>query len=83
MTTFREEFDSIGMKEVPIDAYYGVQSLRAAENFRITGTKVHPEMITDIHYEYLMAGSRIIKTNTFGCNSLKFDKAGEIKIVFL
>lgn len=46
MTMFREEFDSIGMKEVPAEAYYGVQSLRAAENFRITGTKVHPEMIT-------------------------------------
>ena len=45
MTKFREEYDSIGMKEVPVDAYYGVQSLRAAENFRITGTKVHPEMI--------------------------------------
>ncbi len=45
---FRNEYDSIGMKEVPIDAYYGVQSLRAAENFRITGTKVHPEMIKAI-----------------------------------
>ena len=45
MTQFRNEYDSIGMKEVPVDAYYGVQSLRAAENFRITGTKVHPEMI--------------------------------------
>jgi len=45
MATFRQEYDSIGMKEVPVEAYYGVQSLRAAENFRITGTKVHPEMI--------------------------------------
>lgn len=45
MTQFRKEYDSIGMKEVPISAYYGVQSLRAAENFRITGTRVHPEMI--------------------------------------
>ncbi len=48
MTQFRNEYDSIGMKEVPVDAYYGVQSLRAAENFRITGTKVHPEMIIAI-----------------------------------
>ncbi len=48
MMQFRNEYDSIGMKEVPIDAYYGVQSLRAAENFRITGTKVHPEMIKAI-----------------------------------
>ena len=48
MTNFREEFDSLGKKEVPTDAYYGVQSLRAAENFRITGTKVHPEIIKSI-----------------------------------
>ncbi len=48
MTQFRNEHDSIGMKEVPVDAYYGVQSMRAAENFRITGTKVHPEMIKAI-----------------------------------
>lgn len=48
MTQFRNEYDSIGMEKVPIDAYYGVQSLRAAKNFRITGTKVHPEMIRAI-----------------------------------
>ncbi len=48
MTICRKEYDSIGMKEVPIDAYYGVQSLRAAENFQISGTKVHPEMIKAI-----------------------------------
>ncbi|MBQ4517696.1 MAG: aspartate ammonia-lyase [Clostridia bacterium] len=45
---FREEFDSLGKKEVPADAYYGVQSLRAYENFQISGKKVHPEMIRSI-----------------------------------
>ena len=48
MKNFREEFDSLGKKEVPIDAYYGIQSLRAYENFKITGTKVHPEIIKSI-----------------------------------
>ncbi len=48
MESFREEYDSLGMKEVPVDAYYGVQSLRAAENFKITGTKVHPEIVKSI-----------------------------------
>ncbi len=48
MDNFREEFDSLGKKQVPADAYYGVQSLRAAENFKITGTKVHPEIIKSI-----------------------------------
>jgi len=41
----RTEHDSIGTKEVPLDAYYGVQTLRAVENFNITGTKMHPELI--------------------------------------
>ncbi len=46
---------------------------------------LHPEMITDIHYEYLMAGSQILKTNTFGCNALKFPEDGDMsleKLVF-
>lgn len=38
----RVEYDSIGMMEVPSDVYYGIQSLRAKENFEITGKKVHP-----------------------------------------
>ena len=48
MEEFRIESDSIGKKEVPIDAYYGVQSLRAKENFKISGRKVHPEFIKSI-----------------------------------
>lgn len=48
MEKFRLERDSIGEKQVPIDAYYGVQSLRAKENFRISGQKVHPEFINSI-----------------------------------
>ena len=46
----RIEHDSIGDKEVPIDAYYGVQSLRAAENFPITGLDLHPEVVNSIVY---------------------------------
>lgn len=45
MQEFRIERDSIGEKQVPIDAYYGVQSLRAKENFKISGKKVHTEFI--------------------------------------
>lgn len=44
----RLEKDSIGEKYVPMNAYYGVQSLRAMENFQITGTKMHPEMIRSL-----------------------------------
>jgi aspartate ammonia-lyase len=45
---YRRENDSIGCKEVPEDVYYGVQSLRAAENFRITGLYMHPEIINSL-----------------------------------
>ena len=48
--TYRLERDSIGEKQVPADAYYGVQTLRAAENFHITGLAVHPEMINSLAY---------------------------------
>ncbi len=47
---FREEKDSLGTKNVPEDVYYGVQTLRAAENFNITGLTMHPEIINSLAY---------------------------------
>ena len=44
----RLESDSIGTMEVPEDAYYGVQALRAKENFPITGTLLHPVFIKNL-----------------------------------
>lgn len=37
---FRIEHDLLGEREVPFDAYYGVHSLRATENFPISGTTI-------------------------------------------
>ncbi|MBJ7947536.1 aspartate ammonia-lyase [Bacillus toyonensis] len=42
----RIEKDFLGEKEVPSVAYYGVQTLRAVENFPITGYRIHPSLIT-------------------------------------
>ncbi|MGU3461949.1 aspartate ammonia-lyase [Bacillus sp. D48C] len=42
----RIEKDFLGEKEVPSAAYYGVQTLRAVENFPITGYRIHPSLIT-------------------------------------
>jgi len=39
------EKDSLGEKKVPIDVYYGIQTLRAVENFPISGIKEHPVFI--------------------------------------
>src|SRR6187455_1379242 len=43
----RTEHDLIGTKEVPADAYYGVQTARALENFRISGIelRLYPNFI--------------------------------------
>ncbi len=37
---YRKEHDSLGEKDVPADAYYGVQTVRAIENFPITGIPI-------------------------------------------
>ncbi len=43
----RVERDLLGSREVPGEAYYGIHTLRACENFAITATpiSVHPELI--------------------------------------
>ena len=44
---FRIEHDLLGDREVPAEVYYGVHTLRAVENFPITGTaiSIYPELI--------------------------------------
>lgn len=37
----RQEHDLLGYREVPIDAYYGIQTLRAFENFTVSGVRLH------------------------------------------
>src|SRR5262252_9379465 len=44
----RTEKDSIGTKEIPADAYYGVQTLRAVENYPISGMRAHPTLVRAI-----------------------------------
>ena len=41
-TAFRIERDPLGEKEIPVEALYGVQTLRALENFKISGLRIHP-----------------------------------------
>jgi len=49
---YRLEHDSLGEIEVPTEAYYGVQTLRAKDNFHITGmTMAHyPRLINALAY---------------------------------
>lgn len=50
MTEFRTERDFLGEKQVPAEAYYGIQTIRAKENFPITGYPPHPELIKAFGY---------------------------------
>jgi aspartate ammonia-lyase len=40
-TTSRQEYDLLGHRDVPADAYYGIQTLRAFENFTVRGVRLH------------------------------------------
>lgn len=43
----RVEHDLLGDLAVPADVYYGVHTVRALENFAISGTRIgdHPELV--------------------------------------
>src|SRR3569832_1738955 len=41
----RQEKDSIGIKEIPANVYYGVQTARAEENYHISSMRAHPGLI--------------------------------------
>ena len=42
----RIERDPLGERHVPADAYYGIQTARALENFPISGLRAPPELVT-------------------------------------
>lgn len=45
MINTRRERDTLGEKDVPLDAYYGIQTVRAIENFPISSIYPHPQFI--------------------------------------
>ncbi|MCG2610511.1 aspartate ammonia-lyase [Flavobacterium sp. SM15] len=49
---YRTENDLLGDMQVPESAYYGIQTQRAIENFKISGVKLHqfPEFIKGLAY---------------------------------
>lgn len=44
-TAYRIEKDSMGERQIPSSAYYGIQTLRAVENFPISGLKPLPTYV--------------------------------------
>src|SRR5438477_7410151 len=41
----RQEKDSLGVLDLPDDAYYGIQTLRAVQNYPISGLRPHPTFV--------------------------------------
>jgi aspartate ammonia-lyase len=59
---FRIEHDLLGDKQIPFDAYYGVQTARALENFQVSGIK------TSFYPDYVRAYA-IVKLAAARANS--------------
>ena len=82
---------SVGERAVPKDVYYGVQSLRAAENFPITGLAMHPELINSIaeikkasaitNYEIGLLEKRVADAIVAACEEIAAGKLHEAFIV--
>src|SRR4029077_102320 len=54
LTNVRREHDSLGERDVPNHAYYGVQTVRAKENFPFSGIRV-------CHYEHFVRALACVK----------------------
>jgi aspartate ammonia-lyase len=68
--TTRLEHDLLGDKEVPQDAYYGVQTARGLENFHISGVELR--LYPDLIKAFAMVKMAAARAN-FDCQ--QFDKA--------
>jgi aspartate ammonia-lyase len=64
----RIEHDLLGEKAVPAEAYYGVQTARALENFRISGVelRLYPELIRGLAMVKLAAARANFDCGQFG-----------------
>jgi aspartate ammonia-lyase len=71
--TMRTERDLLGEKAVPADAYYGVQTARALENFHISGVTLHlyPNLIRALAMVKLAAARANVDCGQFSPEILK------------
>ncbi len=69
---YRTEKDSMGSKEIPADVYYGIQTLRATENFDISGIK---PLATYVDACILIKKATAIANGELGCIDRKISQA--------
>ena len=75
--------ETVRMRKLFFDG--GMGSLLVAKGLKPgelpeTWNVAHPEVLQEIHLQYLRAGSDEITTNTFGANGLKFGSDGEFSL---
>ena len=69
----RTETDSLGPLQLPDDVFYGINSYRALLNFPISGTQIHPIMISS----YLLLKKAAALAN-YKAETLKKEKTDAI-----
>jgi aspartate ammonia-lyase len=81
MQNFRKESDLLGELDVPKDAYYGVQTQRAINNFKISGQLLssYPEFITGLAFVKKAAAKtnfelELLPKNLYNCISDSCDE---------
>jgi aspartate ammonia-lyase len=72
MTNYRREQDSMGERDLPADAYYGIQTLRAIENFPISGLRPLP---TYVDACVLIKKATAIVNGELGCISKELSES--------
>ena len=72
-TATRDERDLLGVKAVPSDAYYGVQTARGLDNFNISGVqlRLYPDLIAALAMVKLAAARANFDCGQFDRNILK------------
>lgn len=68
---FRAEQDLLGERQVPSDAYFGIQTLRAVENYDITGISLS-------HYPHLIRSLAMVKKAAARANCKLGDLSKEL-----
>lgn len=62
---YRRERDALGEQAVPKDAYYGIHTARALENFPVSGRKVNPQLIRSLLVVKKAAALAHLKLGTY------------------
>ncbi|AFZ33861.1 Fumarate hydratase class II [Stanieria cyanosphaera PCC 7437] len=71
-SNYRIEKDSMGERQIPVDAYFGIQTLRATENFPISGIK---PLSTYVDACLLIKKATAIANGELGCISTEISQA--------